>query len=299
MGFPYTNHADAWLVAFSLASVPPNQFSAQSVQRIFPRCPPSPSQRLSGPQHTHRNLCTGTPAPKHPQELLRAELFCSSQALPGCPTHIGPYLIGSKLHSCFPFHQSCADLHDYRLDGVCAAPALRDRAHTAGRSAWMGAWAEPPRGRGRPSPSPMQAAQALSCRQEQDLASRGESSKPGTRLRALGLTCLVSSSMQMAPPPRTYLGEGIWAKLCQRWTQPCPPPALQESCLLQPKEKNPNKTKRKEEKPSANRYLPPRQHWGHNPYKWWIERKVILEQEKGRKRIEERLLWWLRAAGVH
>lgn len=151
--------------------------------------------------------------------------------------HIGPYLIGSKLHSCFPFHQSCADLHDYRLDGVCAAPALRDRAHTAGRSVWMGARAEPPRGRGRPSPSPMQAAQALSCRQEQDLASRGESSKPGTRLRALGLTCLVSSSMQMAPPPRTYLGEGIWAKLCQRWTQPCPPPALQESCLLQPKEK--------------------------------------------------------------
>lgn len=38
-----------------------------------------------------------------------------------------PYLIGSKLYSCFPFHQSCADLHNHRLDGVRTAPALRDR----------------------------------------------------------------------------------------------------------------------------------------------------------------------------
>lgn len=82
-------------------------------------------------------------------------LLCSCQAV--------LILIGSKLHSCFPFHQSCADLHDYRLDGVCAAPALF-----------------------------------------------------GQQLHADG---------------------------------------------------------------TATQDIPPRQHWGHNPYKWWIERKVIFKGE--------------------
>lgn len=50
-------------------------------------------------------------------------------------TLTGPYLISSKLYSRFPFHQSCADLHNHRLDGVGAAPALRDRAQRSEASA--------------------------------------------------------------------------------------------------------------------------------------------------------------------
>lgn len=43
-------------------------------------------------------------------------------------TLTGPHLVGSELDSRFPLHQSCADLHNHRLDGVGAAPALRDTA---------------------------------------------------------------------------------------------------------------------------------------------------------------------------
>lgn len=37
------------------------------------------------------------------------------------------YLVGSKLHSGFSFHQSCIYLHNYRLYGIGTAPALKKK----------------------------------------------------------------------------------------------------------------------------------------------------------------------------
>lgn len=59
------------------------------------------------------------------------------RARPGCapisPTLPKPYLVGSKLYSCLPFHQRCTDLHDHRLDGVGTTPALRDETQSETR----------------------------------------------------------------------------------------------------------------------------------------------------------------------
>lgn len=72
-----------------------------------------------------------------------------------------------------------------------------------------------------------------------------------------GLTCLVSSSMQMAPPPRTYLrGEsqsGGCAPL-KPTPPPCPAPSLSHS--------------------------PSRQDGRHNPDKWRVKGEVILQERR-------------------
>lgn len=46
------------------------------------------------------------------------------------------YLIGSKLHSGFSFHQSCIYLHNDRLYGIGTAPALfSEEFHAQGPAA--------------------------------------------------------------------------------------------------------------------------------------------------------------------
>lgn len=114
---------------------PTNHFpsSLTQGQRGFPTCLPFPSQeKLPGLQHTHRSQplrwALGIPSAYEHRSALAAQ---SSRGVPRRvrPCLTGPYLIGSKLHSRFPFHQSRADLHNHRLDGVGAAPALRDRVH--------------------------------------------------------------------------------------------------------------------------------------------------------------------------
>lgn len=51
-----------------------------------------------------------------------------------------------------------------------------------------------------------------------------------------------------------------------------------------------NRARDPREESQAKSYSPPRQHRGHDPYEWWIKRKVVLEQEKGSKAIEKHLL---------
>lgn len=59
--------------------------------------------------------------------------ICHATATHHSPTLSRPYLVGSKLYSRFPFHQRCTDLHDHRLDGVGATPALRNETHGEAR----------------------------------------------------------------------------------------------------------------------------------------------------------------------
>lgn len=105
-----------------------------------------------------------------------------------------PHLVGSELHACLPLHQRGTDLHDHGLDGVGAAPALG----TGGEEDGSGGFSEAPAGAGPAQPGPR-------------------------------LTCLVRSSMQMAPPPRTYLQTRVRqaAAACRSPAPraPAPPPS--------------------------------------------------------------------------
>lgn len=108
------------------------------------------------------------------------------------PQGLAPYFVGSKLHSCLPLHQRGADLHDHRLYGVGAAPALEQGGMEQRRVSFSCACScpelcPPPRLQG----CIRMLMSALPC-----------PGQPGGTDR---LTCLVRSSMQMAPPPRTYL----------------------------------------------------------------------------------------------
>lgn len=155
-----------------------------------------------------------------------------AQAVLGSPRSQGPYFVGSKLHPCLSLHQRGADLHDHGLYRVGTAPALghsRDKAgsqagysflrncqHLSSQEAaftegpllpaqsppvHLSSWAQAlPSAMKGPyygydlSPTPMVKAQPAPPR-------------PMAKSETGSLTCLVRSSMQMAPPPRTYLQE--------------------------------------------------------------------------------------------
>lgn len=137
-----------------------------------------------------------------------------------------PHLVGSELHACLSLHQRGADLHDHGLDGVGAAPALG-----TGEEDGSGGFSEAPVGAGP--------------------------ARPGPRL-----TCLVRSSMQMAPPPSTYLQtrvrQAAAAGRSPAPRAPAPPPS----------------------------HSPSGENGRHNPDKRRVEGEVILRTRRRRRQGE-------------